>query len=258
MDNLDYAFVEVMERTMKLSVFAAALAMPIAASANAAPAPRTAASGQIDTCELHIFPTNEIIDSSNSYNDSDHGLAGVLIGGLLSSAQSGGTGKLKVPALEQMEAYLPPAAQIEELKIAGVLSVLKLAADTKIVEEVPLPRAYQKPSDPALLPAYTEYMTALKKSRAIKPSTSTCYRELIIVSLSVAKNLGTLKITSEFVYRTFDAQYVETHLYDGENSVPKPDRFPAQPGVSEAEAEAALKEAFRANFVTWVARRVKT
>ncbi|MGQ7474055.1 hypothetical protein ACTGYR_11500, partial [Streptococcus suis] len=90
------------------------------------------------------------------------------------------------------------------------------------------------------------------------PSTSTCYRELIIVSLSVAKNLGTLKITSEFVYRTFDAQYVETHLYDGENSVPKPDRFPAQPGVSEAEAEAALKEAFRANFVTWVARRVKT
>ena len=256
--NLDYAFAEVTERMMKLSLMAAALAMPIAASANAALASQAPVSSQTTACELHVFPTNEIIDSSNSYNDSDHCLAGVLIGGLLSSAQSGGTGKLKASALEQMKAYLPPAAQIEELKIAGVLSVLKLPADTKIVEEAPLPRAYQKPSDPALLPAYAEYMTALKKSRAIKSSTSACYRELIIVALSVAKNLGTLKITSEFVYRTFDTQYVESHLYDGENSVPKPDRFPARPGVSDAEAEAALKEAFRMNFTAWVARRVKT
>lgn len=77
------------------------------------------------------------------------------------------------------------------MKIAGVVSVLKLPADTKIVEEAPLPRAYHTPSDPALLSAYAEYMTALKKSRGIKPSGSTCYCELIIVALSVAKNLGT-------------------------------------------------------------------
>lgn len=243
---------------MKLPLLVAALVMPIMASANAAAASQAPLSGQTTVCELHVFPTNEIIDSSNSFNDSDHGLAGVLVGALLSSAQSAGTGKLKASALEQMKAYLPPAAQIEELKIAGVLSVLKLPADTKIVEEAPLPRAYQKPSDPALLPAYAEYMAALKKSRAIKPSTSICYRELIIVSLSVAKNLGTLKVSSEFVYRTFDAQYVESHLYDGENSVPKPDRFPAQTGIPDAEAEAALKEAFRTNFIRWVARRVKT
>ena len=243
---------------MRSSLLAAALVTLIAASANAAPVPQAVVSGQPSVCELHIFPTNEIIDSSNNYNDGNQGLAGALIGGLLSAAQSGGSGKVKASALEQMKAYLPPAAQIEQLKIAGVLSVLKLPADTKIIEEAPLPRAYQKPADPALLPAYTEYMTALKKSRAIKPSTSPCYRELIIVSLSVAKNLGTLKVTSEFVYRTFDAQYVELHLYDGENSVPKPDRFPAQPGVSDEEAAAALKEAFRTNFVTWVGRRVRT
>lgn len=88
---------------MKLSTLAAALAMPIAASANAAPAPQAGVSSQITACELHVFPTNEVIDSSNGYNDSDHGLAGVLIGGLLSSAQSGGTGKLKASALEQMK-----------------------------------------------------------------------------------------------------------------------------------------------------------
>ena len=231
-----------------LAETASGLAMPVMdqqAVATAAP-----------PCELHIFPTNEIIDGSDDYFSGvgSVGLGNVLGSAVLTSIQSSGTGKLKAQALEQMKAYLTPQSQIEELKAAGVLIVLKLPADTKIVEEAPLPRAYVTPKDPALLPAYTEYMTALKKSRAIKISTSPCYRELIIVSVSVAKNLGTLKFASEFVYRTFGSDYSETHLYDGQNSVPKPANYPAQP----ADAEGVLKSAFRTNFVEWVARRVKT
>ena len=247
-----------MGRSLFLASFAiSACSLAETASGLAMPATdQQAAAAAVPPCELHIFPTNEIIDGSENYFSGvgSAGLGNALASAVLTSAQSSGTGKLKAQALEQMKTYLTPQSQIEELKTAGVLVVLKLPADTRIVEEAPLPRAYETPKDPALLPAYTEYMTALKRNRAIKASTSSCYRELIIVSVSVAKNLGTLKFASEFVYRTFDADYSETHLYDGQNSVPKPANYPAQP----ADAEGVLKSAFRTNFKEWVARRVKT
>jgi hypothetical protein len=210
------------------------------------------------SCELHIFPTNEIIDSSPNYNGAQPSILGALVGGAISAAQSSGSGKLRATALEQMQTYLTPEDQINELKDAGVLSTLKLPPDTKIVDEDVLPAPFgSSPKDPVLLKAYKEYWIAMKKGTTIKTSASPCYRELIISSISISKGLGSLKFSSAFVYRTFNDQHSETHLFDGEHSVPKPERFPAQSSDAVSDARAALRTAFTQNFSEWVAHRVK-
>ncbi len=228
-------------------------------SSSVAPAPRAPAPPEASpSCELHIFPTNEIINSSPDYF-GQAGIMGAVVGSALTAAQSSGSGKLRVSALEQMQTYFTPGTQIRELTAAGVLSTLKLPPDTKIVEEAVLPAPYGAPQEPSLKQAFRDYWKAVKNGTPIRPSSAPCYRELIIASISISKGLGSLKFSASFVYRIFDDQHAEIHSFDGENSVPRPEAFPARTGDTDAvsAADAGLRTAFVANFSEWVARRVK-
>lgn len=212
-------------------------------------------------CELHIFPTDEIVDASPDYlsqTSSQTSVLGALVGGALTAIQTSGSGKLRSTALEQMRAYLKPETQVQELTAAGVVSVLKLPSDTRIVAEAALPAVYgDRPEDPAASRIYKGYWNAMKKGAPVQPSPAPCYRELIITNISIAKGLGSIKFSSGFVYRVFDGGHSETHLYDGENSLPKPDHFPAQQNDDQSETQAALRAAFTRNFTEWAGRRVK-
>ena len=245
----------------------AVVSLPAEAQVDPASVPGPAAAAA-PSCELHIFPTNEIIDSSPDYFDIPGtqpgvgapiaGLLGALVGGALTAAQSSGSGKLRATALEQMQAYLAPEVQVDELRMAGVVGTLKLPADTAIVAEPVLPAPFgPTPTDPAQKQAYKDYWEAMKKGRAIRPSASPCYRELIISSISISKGLGSLKFSSAFVYRTFDSDHAEMHLFDGEHSVPKPEGFPALSADTVNDANMAMRHAFSQNFAEWVAHRVK-
>ena len=207
-------------------------------------------------CELHIFPTTEIIDASPEYGKAV-GAEHSLVAGALTALQSSGSGKLRAPAVQQMQVILSPEAQVRELSAAGVASILKLPDGTKIVAEPVLPAPFgDPPADPVQRQAYQDYWHAMKKGTPLRPATGSCYRELIVSSISIAKGLGSLKFSSAFVYRVFGDDHREVRLSDGENSILKPQDFPAMSEDKAPEANAALRAAFVRNFTEWVGRRV--
>ncbi|HWU02910.1 MAG TPA: hypothetical protein VN222_09250 [Novosphingobium sp.] len=222
------------------------------------------------SCELHVFPTKEIFD------DSYHRDSGVYVGGLLTnvianavvssivSSQNAHLAKDKprAEALAQLPSYLAPDEQTKALEKANILATLKLPANTKIIQEGVLPAPFgETPKEPEQAKIYKQYWAAIHKGAPIAVTTpttvNTCYRELIVSSITIKKGGNSFKLLSAFVYRTFDKNLSESGLYDGENGVLKPDAFPAQSEDKIAEASTAIQTAFSDNFSAWVERRVK-
>lgn len=226
-----------------------------AAKPPAMPAPQSSNSGPF--CELHIFPTLDYINSSPEYARPPGTYGSGLLGDFIGQKQKSGSGKFIPSGLDQMKTLLTPEIQVQEIKANGILDLLKLPSDTKIVVEAPLPSEDQAKSDPSFAPYYAQYTKALKKSVAISTSTAACYRELRVVYASLSKGLGSLKFSTSFTYRTFDQSHSETHIYDGERSVPKPEHFPALLDDQMGEAGTDIRRAFTQILKDWITHRVK-
>ncbi|MGL4301763.1 MAG: hypothetical protein ACRCS5_03520, partial [Sphingomonas sp.] len=133
------------------------------------------------TCELHVFPTQEIIDSSPDY-ESPFGTP-LLVGAAIAALQHTGSGRAKAGALKEMKILFEPRIQIEELQRANLLAALKLPQNTQVIQEAALPALWgSTPEESEPKSAYKRYWTAMKTGTALVASSSRCYREIYVAS----------------------------------------------------------------------------
>ena len=116
------------------------LASPAAAQ-DAAAVPEGAAPPAAP-CELHVWPTYNYI-GMNSGLLSGFGIVGAV------ADMAAHENRVKT-VKELMKDYLGPEIQMEELNKIGILSSLKLPADTKVVLEEPTPFTEDVKKDPEL------------------------------------------------------------------------------------------------------------
>ena len=239
--------------TMALGLSTPAMAQdatpPAAPAAATAPAPSEVPAVQASGCELHVWPTDNYL-GMNSGLLSGFGVVGALV--------DMGVHENRVKTVKDlMRDYLGPDIQMEELNKIGILSSLKLPADTRIVLEEPMPFNEDLKKNPELK-AKTKAMNAtLKAGKRLSASQAPCYSELLIGFIFYQKAMmyGSNLFTS-FIFRDFNGKPLALSPSTGMVKNPLENFPPKTPEMVEA-AKVELRDAFSKDYVEWLQKKKK-
>ncbi len=226
--------------------------VPVLSSVIAAsnPAPAVTTPTATTPCELHVFPTADLSYSGPNYP--------VIPGlGVLGAAIAGG---LEAAVLQpqggsdtQMRSFLTPEVQVRLLKEAGLLALLKLPADTIIFAEKAIPDRDDIKNNPSIAEYFKSFDENLNHGKPLFPTNSKCYREIIILSVSI----WNASLTNNYIYRKFDERDWQNASVAGDYLTSKPKGFPAKSADKMEIASSSLRSTFARNFTEWATKKVK-
>lgn len=205
---------------------------------------------QAQTCELHIWPT----ENYRGMKMSGIGMFGGALGGLIDGA--GNKGKVAT-ITDLMHHDLSPEAQVEALRTADVAGTLGLAGYTIVVEPA-VPSDAAAKADPAVKATLRTMQAKLGKGERLSAATTPCYAELVGGELFyVKKPLVGTNLFAKWTFRDF-----------GRDGTAKPRSFPGQvknplavfPARTPDQADAAradLRDAYAKGFAEYVAKKVR-
>jgi len=234
--------------TSRIGCLVAAIASAFAVTAYAqdvgqggAPSPVSMTSSS--SCELHIFPTKNYLAINT----------GVLVGlgpiGVVADIE-GHKNRVKT-VKELMAEILTPEAQIEQLNKVGILSTLKLPADTAIIVEPPFPSAEDYKRDPLIKEKMKSVLADEKAGKRFTASASRCYSELVTAYIFYQKAAmyGT-RLFTMWKFRDFQGKSTVVRTAKGqvENSA---SGFPPQSSDGLETSRQALLGAFAKDFTKW-------
>ena len=220
-----------------------------AAQAASAPAPSVAPATQAGQCELHVWPTDNYLGMNT----------GLLSGfGIVGALADMGVHENRVKTVKDlMRDYLGPDIQMEELNKIGILSSLKLPADTRIVLEEPTPFNEDLKNNPELKAKTKAMNETVKAGKRLSASQAPCYSELLISFIFYQKAMmyGSNLFTA-FIYRDFNGQPLALKPSSGMVKNPLENFPPKTPEMVEA-AKVELRDAFSKDYLEWLQKKKK-
>ena len=235
--------------TLALGLSTSAMAQDATPPAAPAAATASAPAAQGSGCELHVWPTDNYL-GMNTGLLSGFGIVGAL------ADMSVHENRVKT-VKDLMRDYLGPDIQMEELNKIGLLSSLKLPADTRIVLEEPTPFNEDLKNNPELK-AKTKAMNAtVKAGKRLSASQAPCYSELLISFIFYQKAMmyGSNLFTA-FIYRDFNGRPLA--LTPSTGMVKNPlENFPAKTPEMVEAAKVELRDAFSKDYIEWLQKKKK-
>lgn len=215
-----------------------------AAGAGAAQAPAAGA----ETCELHVWPTENYLGINT----------GLLSGfGALGAVADMAVHKDKVKTVKDLMAdYLGPQVQLEELNKAGIAQKLKLSGYRVIIQE-PTPFNEDLKNNPELKAKVAAMNARLKSKQRLSDSKHPCYAELITTHIFYHKAMmyGSNLFTG-WTYREFGDKPTATKVATGHVKNPL-EHFPPRDESMVEAAKLELRDAYAKDFSEYVEKKVK-
>lgn len=205
---------------------------------------------QAQTCELHIWPSENYLGMKMS----GVGMFGGALGGLIDHAANKG----KVATItDLMHDDLSPEAQVEALRAADVTGMLGLTGYTVVVEPA-VPSDAAAKADPAIRTALRTMQASLKSGKRLSSATTPCYAELVGGDLFyVKKPLVGTNLFAKWTFRDFGRDGRATpRSFPGQVKNPLA-VFPAKTPDQAEAARADLRDAYARGFAEYVAKKVR-
>lgn len=199
------------------------------------------------SCELHVFPTENYIGFNS----------GLLSGfGIVGMVADQAAHKDKVATVNSlMKDYLGPEIQLAELEKINYRTRLGVQ-DWKVIVEPPTPANEAVKADPALKAKIKALNADLKAGRRITASTAPCYAEFILFSVFYFKAMmygSNLLVGTQF--RDFSKGGAPISSV---GAVKNPlEVFPPKSAEMVEPAKAELREAFTKDFIEWADKKLK-
>ncbi|WP_294320511.1 hypothetical protein [uncultured Sphingomonas sp.] len=204
---------------------------------------------QAQTCELHIWPSEDYFGMKMS----GVGMFGGALGGLIDHVANKG----KVATItDLMHDDLSPEAQVVALRAADVTGMLGLTGYT-IVVEPPVPSHAAAKADPAVRQALRTMQASLKSGKRLSNATTPCYAELVGGELFyVKKPLVGTNLFAKWTFRDFGrGGGAKPRSFPGQVKNPLA-VFPAKAADQVDAARADLRDAYAKDFAEYVAKKV--
>jgi hypothetical protein len=237
--------------TLKKFVLAAGASIGLAAmpaSAQETTAEPAAAPAAEQTCELHVWPTDNYLGVN----------MGLLSGfGPIGAVADMEAHKGKVATVKDlMREYLGPEVQMAELDRMNYRALLKLPDTYRVILEEPTPFNEDLKNNPELKAKVKAMNAKIKAGERLSGSTNPCYAELITTHIFYHKAMmyGSNLFTG-WIYREFPATGKAKKTATGQVKNPL-EHFPPKTPDMVDQAKAELRDAYSKDFAEYVEKKV--